>query len=380
MKEAFKNIVFLFGAGVSIDAGCKTSKGILDDLIGTIKNPDTLVEEHLRKPFLEIYEFLQASLDYQHSLRNIRLDRDHYKSNIEDFILVLRKIIDKEFIIPYPLVGNWSDKILKWELQNENIFNLFLEFITKQLKEKWLVFDIAKANELVEPVYTFLKDTSAEEYQINIFTLNYDLIFESTLNTSDVTNINNGFTRKRWSGDFDAPNNESKINYYKLHGSLDWYYDADKEIIKSNKEHIVEDSPLIIFGEDSKMLSYDPFISLLFNFRKKLSEASLFVIIGYSFQDVYINNLLIQQVNVDDKKILVIDPCIKTSTKDFVEKIKIVQNIKSSSSLKNLSVMNENRVEIENIGAKEFFSKYFSNKAEKLIEKVAEITNGEDIF
>src|SRR5688500_723892 len=107
MKDSFKNIVFLFGAGVSIDAGCRSSKGILDDLIGTIKNPDALVEETLRKPFLEIYEFLQASLDYQHSLRNIRIDRNHYKSNIEDFILVLRKIIDKEFIIPYPLVGNW---------------------------------------------------------------------------------------------------------------------------------------------------------------------------------------------------------------------------------------------------------------------------------
>ena len=91
--------------------------------------------------FNEIYHFILASLNYQSTIRDSSLNRMFYL-NIEDFVMVLRQLIDKEFIIPYPLIGNWNDKILKWELNKKKRMYLnILKILLPQLVKKWTRFD-----------------------------------------------------------------------------------------------------------------------------------------------------------------------------------------------------------------------------------------------
>jgi len=177
---------------------------------------------------------------------------------------------------------------------------------------------------------------TSEDVKLNIFSLNYDLIFEEVFNSPTSQLLDTGFSEKNvsdkklryWAADFNNKLSPTKINLFKLHGSLDWEYNNDSEEI-SIKESIYDSrEQLIIFGSYSKMLSFDPFLYILSEFRRLLEQATIFIVVGYSFHDKYINNLLIQQLsqNTDEdipKKLLVIDPsCRDKSERQVAEELK----------------------------------------------------------
>jgi hypothetical protein len=315
--------------------------------------------------------------------------------NIEDFVMILRQLIDKEHLIPYPLVGNWNEKITKWEISSKkvNVFELFKNFITLELINKWTRFDKGAANELLKPISDLLG--LSEDFVLNIFSLNYDLVFENTLNSPEYKSVNNGFSEKSdkkskfWSADFDPNLSPAKIHLYKLHGSLDWEYSQETEEV-SIKDNVNDGrEPLIIFGSSSKMLSFDPFLFILSKFRETLQNSTLFVVIGYSFHDKYINNLLIQRVgqNTIDgdkpKKILIIDPGekrSKQSSSDFADELRVIQESKSINDVINFKQINPNRINLIPLTASQFYKEYFANEAEKLIKEVEQIEKGDDIF
>lgn len=339
LKELFKKIVFLVGAGASNEADCKLSSEMLESLKKAINDLTSAEKDYIKykDDFYEIYHFILASLKYQATMKDESANRNSYV-NIEDFVMVLRQLIDKEFIIPYPLIGNWNDRILKWELRNCDIFDRFKGFIIQQLVKDWTKFDEKKAELILKPFREILN--SSEDLKVNIFSLNYDLIFEKTFNSPISKILDNGFSEKTigsnkiryWAADFNNDLSPTKINLFKLHGSLDWEYNQESEEI-SIKENIFDDrEPLIVFGSYSKMLSFDPFLYVLSKFREILENSTIFVIIGYSFHDKYINNLLIQQLsrNTDQdisKKLLIVDPCCKGKTEvQIAEELKNIQD------------------------------------------------------
>jgi hypothetical protein len=173
---------------------------------------------------------------------------------------------------------------------------------------------------------------------------------------------------------------------------MDWGYDSDHEIVRSLKEesfeHNDETKPLIIFGTDAKMISIDPFLGLLSIFRETLRERKLYVIIGYSFFDQYLNNLIIQQLQLDPKKkLLVVDPCFgkkhsKTKAaceEEFLNKIATVQSIVGQHHI-NLRRISKEKVIVEPLCTGEFYKKYFSKGASKLIEIFQKIDSESRIF
>jgi len=183
LVEVFKKTVFLLGAGASKDAGCKLSTDMLISLEKAIHNLTPSDKDFInnKDDFNEIYHFILASLRYQFTLKDSSVNSNAYV-NIEDFVMVLRQLIDKEYIIPYPLIGNWNDKILKWELKNGNVFELFKEFITLQLVNNWTRFDKGIAETILHPIRNLLGNS--ENVVLNVFSLNYDLIFEQVFNSS----------------------------------------------------------------------------------------------------------------------------------------------------------------------------------------------------
>ena len=395
LDQVFKKVVFLLGAGASMDAGCQLSTGMLTSLEKSINDLTPSEKEFInhKDDFDEIYHFILASLRYQSTLKDSSVSNNAYV-NIEDFVMVLRQLIDKEFIIPYPLIGNWNDKILKWELKNEgvNVFERFKDFITLQLVRNWTRFDKKKAVKILQPLRDMLGNS--ENVVLNIFSLNYDLVFEQVFNSSTYRILDNGFSERHipdniiryWAADFNNELNQTKINLYKLHGSLDWEYNKETQEI-SIKESIDDGTePLMIFGSSSKMLSFDPFLYILSKFREKLEQATIFVAIGYSFHDKYINNLIIQQLNQNTdedkpKKLLVVAPNRgKQTNSEFTEELKSIQESKSINDIINFRQISPERIKLIPKKASGFYLEYFANGAEILKNELEQTEQGDKLF
>ena len=128
------------------------------------------------------------------------------------------------------------------------------------------------------------------------------------------------------------------------------------------------------------MMSFDPFLFMLSKFREKLQKSILYVVIGYSFHDKYINNMLIQQLAMTPgKKLLVVDPCGKSS-EEFVQMLESVQKAKSINDKINFTQISNKKVDTEAISAKDFYKGYFGNSAARLIKKVEELVKEDRPF
>lgn len=393
LKNLFEKTVFLFGAGFSKYPGCFLSTDMLQSLQTNIKDISIDDNENYKNKecYSEIFNFILASLRYQNTIKYIGSDETDYV-NIEDFVMVLRQLIDKEFIIPYPLIGNWNDKITKWEIVDEEIFEKFKKFIISLLLSVWTDFSISKAQNQLGPIREILN--SHENFKINFYSLNYDLILERVFNSNTTRLLDNGFSERKidnnrvliWSKDYNNPNSTTKINLFKLHGSLDWEYDRGSEEIIINHDYILSRDPLLIFGSYSKMLSFDPFLYMLSKFRDSLEEATIFVVIGYSFHDKYINNLLIQQLNqntVNDapKRMLIIDPSNKNITNSmFVERLKGIQDNKSIADIINFKQISPERIRLIPMDASQFIKSYFDNDAKLLQGELISTEKSTSIF
>ena len=390
LEQLFKHTVFLLGAGASHDAGCLMSSSMLNELSKAIEDipSDDKVYGKWKDGFTQLYRLIKPSLEFQAELKRIIAGkRDLFSPNIEDFILILRKILNKDLIIPEPLVGSWTDKLVLLEMKFPQVCKEYLNFIYHCVI-KWLTPPNYKAaTALLAPVKALLEETNDEEYFINVFTLNYDVIFEKVFNSTVARPLNNGFSKNVWDTmSFDVP--QTKINLYKIHGSLDWYskddetYSMEEYDTAFNPIQPDERKPHLILGYENKLFSVDPFFTILQRFIEKLGEANLVVVIGYSFFDAYLNNILIKFLNnKDNKKLFIVDPYFcgeKNPSEKFVGHLKLIQSDTSTLNIDNYTTLPSSRVSFfksnnpETCGAKEFYAEFFENKCERLAAIYAE--------
>lgn len=390
-KELFGKTSFLLGAGASYEAGCLISskmlgavKRAINDIPSDDKNYGKFIDG-----FKDLYKVLLPALEYQAALKNISAINDgFYTSNIEDLILILRKIINRDHVIPEPLVGSWSDKLIMLQIINPGIFESFLNFIYQSLI-RWITpdDDFVNAAKVLNPLKIFLSETIDEDYLINFFTLNYDLTIEKVLNSDAEQIINTGFSQNQWQpNSFDGIPGV-RINLAKIHGSLDWFRELDNtkstenNEIAFNEKEPNERKPNIILGFENKLFSVDPFFTLVQKFIQATHTANLIVVIGYSFFDPYLNNILIQTLNSDEnKRLLIVDPSWSDKTpEEFTEYIKHIQSDVSTLNLHNYQTLYSSRVKLyksstEKIsGTGAFYKEYFSNKCQKLVQEHDEL-------
>ena len=117
-----------------------------------------------------------------------------------------------------------------------------------------------------------------------------------------------------------------------------------------------------------------------------MEEATIFVVIGYSFHDKYINNLLIQQLsqNTEEdipKKLLIIDPSLNELTEaQFAEELKAIQDSKSINDIINFRQISPERIKLIPKTASAFYTEYFANSAEVLKNELEDAEKGDKIF
>ncbi|MFB3884040.1 MAG: SIR2 family protein [Thermodesulfobacteriota bacterium] len=250
-----------------------------------------------------------------------------FSPNIEELALLIRRIDNRENFLPYPITGNWADKLVRLEseystepkpLENsgETLFESLERVFKHLLKTKWL--KISSDLSYLDPLLEFIRNTSNEDYTFEIFTLNNDIVVEEYFSKHNEVPWR-GFINGKWRGiENDIKNDPySRIYLYKLHGSIDWVRLEDMDTWEEGKldekkrEYIQhKHNPYLIFGQGTKTFSVEPFFSLINHFNDELNSSSkeYFFVIGYSFFDPYINNLLFNAVK-GFKKLIIINPC-----------------------------------------------------------------------
>ena len=292
MSVGDKSVVFLIGAGCSFEADIPMSSSMIEKIETKIEKESDWAN------FRELYFYVKHTIEYGSKLGGILQD-----FNIESLLVTLHHLSEHRQSILYPFISGYSNDLIEYAGRN---FNNIRELIKKVEEElpRWITKSDYKAAEY----YTgFDRFQNEYNYPIRIFSLNYDLCIEKQINSN---RLETGFADgKPWDGTRfthscdDEP--DAPIYLYKLHGSIDW--ERNKNILICSQQQGIK--PEIIFGTGTKVQAVDPYLFYLYEFRKYALLSKIIVIIGYSFNDHHINDLLRQALEVDDlRKLLIVNP------------------------------------------------------------------------
>lgn len=289
-------VVFLLGAGASVDAGIPTSCGMIENLEKLLRDDTEW------KAYAPLYNFVKSSIVYADGIQG-KFDNSSF--NIERLVNTLDELLKSDKHPIFPFIGSWTPKLPEVSGNNFSSLNLFRKKIVEQLIRHWVQPEYDEKATYYEGLSVFQKEF---QYPLRVFTLNYDLCIEKIC----AEDVERGFGEgKQW--DWRVFDNEEHISknifLYKLHGSIDWTRDENDCLIYKDC-NISPDNIEIIFGTTYKLQYIDPFLYFAYEFRKwTLSDAKIIICIGYGFADDHINGIIAQALNNNNEcKLLMVSP------------------------------------------------------------------------
>ena len=165
--------------------------------------------------------------------------------------------------------------------------------------------DIQNAN--LESVYRFAAWAARADYNlpIELFTVNYDLLLETALDSLRVPyfdgfvgTIRAGFHTKLVEGKAGSDREWIPAFFarlWKMHGSVNWCWQEGRQIVRLG--HPIDEGAAAIFPSDTKYEESRrvPFIVLQDCFRRALHVPETLVLIsGYSFSDPHMNDIIFE--------------------------------------------------------------------------------------
>jgi hypothetical protein len=286
------NIILFLGAGASTPFGKPTTAQLRDKL----RPPDTETRNSFRNLILTCPQYV----DFEYIYYNAVKIRDFINSSAGDF---LRYISKKQNALhttrdPGGNQINFHETMQEWDkVVNSLEDNVFENY-------RWSSESNEDLQAIYDPLFNYLKNKSTE---ICVCTTNYDKAIESYCEIKKYCCVD-GFQeisgKHRWvNGKFYYPNKingQTYVYLYKLHGSLDWKVRNDGEIIKTNEEGKPVDPSykqnLLIYPTlDPKPIESDPLNTIKNEFIKKMKAADVCIVIGFSFRDKHIADLLSQK-------------------------------------------------------------------------------------
>jgi hypothetical protein len=333
-------VILLLGAGASYDAGIPISSKMISN-----------VEELIKGEWVEyknLYYCLKSSIHYGFGIAG------EFSSgiiNIETLVNTMDELI-KGYDNPlYPFVGSWTPRLAALAGTDFIEIKRFKNEILKKLSTDWMHLDHEKdASLYYGKIIDFQKIYG---HPLHIFSLNYDKCIE--IQCTEI-GINRGFNNNHiwdWKNFVYDEATEDGIYLYKLHGSIDWAWTSDGFVEEVDKSVYGDDSA-IIFGTSYKLQYLDPFLFLVYEFRRRTLENTTKIIlcIGYSFNDEHINGILGQSLKADNERIIIAVYPLFGKKKDEVK-----NGIREKLKLKNIS-----SIHIIDQLAKDFFTSTFSTK------------------
>lgn len=337
LRQANK-VVVLLGAGASYEAGIPTSPIMIDKLEALLSDADGWQDS------LELYNYVKSAIYYADGITGKFNSSVNY--NIERLVNALSELDQKTDHPLYPFIGNWNIKLIELGGTNFEKVRELKQKILGELSNWVLPMDYSKSK-YYEGLFKFAEDY---QYPLRLFSLNYDMCVERNRSTF---NLERGFKDTRqwdWKNFDEVEGETPDIFLYKIHGSIDWYRDENKNLSFTDEaSKIKPDQFELIFGTNYKMQYTDPFLFFAYEFRRWTLEAKLIIVVGYGFGDEHINGILGQALeNVSDpseRKLLAVSPFSKEAEQEARERL--------ASTLK---VEDNSKIEIKKMRAKEFIS------------------------
>ncbi|MCQ2282672.1 MAG: SIR2 family protein [Bacteroidales bacterium] len=289
IRELFnlKNVNFLFGSGTSSGAISTMSK-----LFSTLEFEDEVMQDEFDCIVAKVGENLEKCLNVMYAARS------HYQG---------LKTEDKE------AAKSIADSLALYEGMIEKIEDHIYTSIN-------IGFDKEKEKEVLEYYKTFYQKLALrtkDNSRIRVFTTNNDLFSEMALDALNIHYIN-GFSggihrffnpaifNYTWSKRMDTSIDkyepvENMVYLYKIHGSVNWvetdnfsnnYFEIE-EIAPSKEKP--DNTPVLIYPTPTKQDKSlgSPYVDMFREFQNKLLEPhSVLFVIGYSFSDRHVNDII----------------------------------------------------------------------------------------
>lgn len=328
-----KNIGFFFGAGTSCAVG-----------VPNVEQLTTGIEAKLTGDFLKDFNIIKKDLETTITTRKV---------NIEDILnhtRRIREITGEKDCKRYEGVSGESAKRL-----DKEICTIIYDIIAE--KEGTANFENAKR-------FSAWLNLLNRDFSKEIFTTNYDLIIEKSLEASQIPYFD-GFVGSYepffWQESIDqfvSKNDltQNWIRLWKIHGSLSWFWKQDP---KTNAQKIIrvgrienikdEENELVIYPSKEKYDSSkkQPFIAYFDRLKNYLlSGELLFIFTGYSFSDQHINEIIFNCLRQNNRL---------TALVFFFQDSEVENLHKQTSSYMNLNVFGPTKAIINgNLGEWEY--------------------------
>lgn len=330
MKNVKKenDVIFLFGAGASVEAGVHTSNEITDILVNygshCPSENSSQIENLLRYIQVKIADYLQVKAS---------------EVNFEYILGTLMELSKKEEYSIVPFLGEGD--ILVKKLEKVISIQEVIDKLYALLRE--LLF-VRNPVDYLNPLKTFLGFSKP----LDVFTLNYDTSVETAFDNNDIPYAT-GFKRRSRGLPIWDPSQLGKksldARIFKLHGSINWgqYFHYPPPPLKSEPTvnasaatdyylsyypERVEFNPFPIgpvepperkmgmvsimnFGTRKELLYVESIFTILFNhFLTALNRARICIVCGYSFRDERISKILEEAVvsRKGNLHLIIVDP------------------------------------------------------------------------
>lgn len=268
------------------------------------------------KPFLSsFYDFSSRRYSLLTDTLESHMKKLTDDSDIEELLSNLSKA--EELSSAMPSQSHMSSELDRWSTESRSLKAHLISYIIERCEQ----FDRDQANECIGPFFNELNSHIALE-EINFFTTNYDRILEFVSDANSIP-MSDGFVVDEddlvapWCGDFSA-----KFRLYKLHGSVTYYVDrqrdTDKKFLRldrgypplpgpdfrlSRQGRALE--PLMVLPTLEKEAMDDPYGHLMHKFTETLSKGGLVVALGTSLRDAHLVSAM--TYSKDEIVMLVVD-------------------------------------------------------------------------
>jgi hypothetical protein len=330
--------VVLLGAGASKEAGVPTTFDATAELVRQVGSHPT--------PWANALHFVCAQL-MAHDAATEGANPYSDRLDVERVFAAIELLAERRTLEVTPFVASWQPGVDAWDgsppgpirfaqdyeqaIGNAHPGAAMSRVIHEQIQASKRGRSLSVYHELAERMLQALRrlvtTTGDVSYLmplveagrapggLTIATLNYDLTVEQAAEAAGVpltTGISEWMTHDRW----DWPRDE--IRLLKLHGSIDWAWDKLTSAPSRLEQSLVDVSdspaddprpPALVFGHRAKLRAQGPFLGLLAEFERQLAEKDRLIVIGYSFRDDHVNEILRRWINERRRrKVLVVDP------------------------------------------------------------------------
>ncbi len=304
------NTMVLLGAGASAEAGVPMSFAMTRKVIRHVCGRRQML------PTDRLLRFICESLIANDDLRG----EDHEDLDLERVFTAVELLSRRQDLDVAPFISTWRsplDELDPMPAFDESGYSRVGRVLAFQMMEA-LVASLITTEDSVRYLIP-LVTAGRRRRGITIATLNYDLSIELTCVLGRVP-VDTGLESWAAEGCWRWPTRGVRL--LKLHGSMDWAWQQDdttdvnqmppRQVLLRDPDdpEVLEIDRALLFGHGNAKLRADgPFLPLLTQFESQLAAASRLVVIGYSFRDTHINEIIRRWVNDDLlRDVIIVDP------------------------------------------------------------------------